>query len=166
VVDTPISLRDLPATVVDLLGLVAGSPFPGRSLASYWHRAPGKVAQAITSPVLSEQINATEFQPEPGSGRGHMRFRMSLVARGHHYIRDSIGTEVLYDLRRDPFEGDNLLGSSHDNQALGVFRKMLFEVLTDNPGSIEVEKAYLEDYKQRLRALIPDSSLPRVAAGN
>ena len=36
VVDSPVSLRDLPATVVDLLGLSAGSPFPGRSLAAYF----------------------------------------------------------------------------------------------------------------------------------
>ena len=36
VVAEPVSLRDLPATVVDLLGLSAGSPFPGHSLAAYW----------------------------------------------------------------------------------------------------------------------------------
>ena len=64
VVDSPVSLRDLPATVVDLLGLSAGSPFPGRSLAAYWHSAPGKVPQGITTPALSEEISATEFQPE------------------------------------------------------------------------------------------------------
>jgi hypothetical protein len=95
-----------------------------------------------------------------------MQFRMSLVARGHHYLRDGMGTEALYDLRRDPFELVNLVGPSYDNQALGLFRKMLLEALTDNPGSIEVEKAYLEAYKQGLHALIPDSSLRRVAAGH
>ncbi len=42
VVYSPVSLRDLPATVVDLLGLSAGSPFPGRSLAAYWESGPGK----------------------------------------------------------------------------------------------------------------------------
>ena len=31
-VDSPVSLRDLPATVVDLLGLSDGSPFPGLPL--------------------------------------------------------------------------------------------------------------------------------------
>jgi arylsulfatase A-like enzyme len=166
VVETPVSLRDLPATVVDLLGLSAGSPFPGRSLAAYWHSAPGKVPQGITSPALSEEINATEFQSVPGRGRGQMRFRMSLVARGHHYFRDGTGTEALYDLRTDPFEMVNLVGSSYDNQALGLFRKMLLEALTDYPGSIEVEKAYLTAYKQGLKALIPASSLGRVAAGH
>ncbi len=42
VVESPVSLRDLPATVVDLLGLSAASPFPGRSLAAYWKRPPGE----------------------------------------------------------------------------------------------------------------------------
>jgi arylsulfatase A-like enzyme len=166
VVETPVSLRDLPATVVELLGLSAGSPFPGHSLAAYWQKAPGTVPEGITTPALSEEINATEFQPEGGSGRGHIRFRMSLVGRGHHYLRDAIGTEALYDLAKDPFERLNLAGSSYDNQAVGVFRKMLLEALTDNPGSTEVEKLYLEAYRQGLRALIPDSSLRRVAAGH
>jgi arylsulfatase A-like enzyme len=166
VVESPVSLRDLPATVVDLLALSAGSPFPGHTLAAYWQSAPGKVPQEITTPALSEEINATEFQPERGGGRGQIRFRMSLVARGHHYLRDAMGTEALYDLSIDPFERANLVGPAYDNQALGVFRKMLLDALTENPGSIEVEKAYLEAYKQGLRALLPDSSLRRVAAGH
>ena len=33
VVSETVSLRDLPATIVDLVGLEAGSPFPGPSLA-------------------------------------------------------------------------------------------------------------------------------------
>jgi hypothetical protein len=124
------------------------------------------VSEGITTPALSEEINATEFQPEGGSSRGHIRFRMSLVARGHHYLRDATGTEALYDLAKDPYERVNLVGSSYDNQSVEVFRTMLLEVLTDNPGSIEVEKLYLEAYRQGLRALIPDSSLRRVAAGH
>src|SRR5262249_54915570 len=41
VVTAPVTLRDLTATVVDLLGLSAGSPFPGRSLAAHWTSTPG-----------------------------------------------------------------------------------------------------------------------------
>ena len=36
VVRETVSLRDLPATIVDLAGLAAGAPFPGRSLARLW----------------------------------------------------------------------------------------------------------------------------------
>ncbi len=91
---------------------------------------------------------------------------MSLVASGHHYIRDGMGAEQLYDLRSDPFERVNLMAPPYGNQAVGVFRRMLLEVLTDNPGSIEVENAYLEPYRQWLKALIQESSPRRVAAGH
>ena len=35
-VKEPVSLRDLAATIVDVVGLQAGSPFPGVSLARFW----------------------------------------------------------------------------------------------------------------------------------
>ena len=46
------------------------------------------------------------------TARGHSGFQMSLVASGHHYFRDGMGAEMLYDLRTDPFERVNLMGSS------------------------------------------------------
>ena len=65
-----------------------------------------------------------------------------------------MGPEQLYDLRTDPFERVNLMASRDGDQAVGAFRRMLLEVLTENPGSIEVEKAYLETYRQWLEALV------------
>jgi arylsulfatase A-like enzyme len=165
VVDSPVSLRDLPATVVDQVGLSAGSPFPGRSLAAYWRLAPTHVPQGITTPALSEQADAIAFQTQPSSGRRNNRFQMSLLSSGQHYLRNGIGTEMLFDLKKDPLERVNLIGSSYGDQAVGVFRRMLLEVLTDNPGSIEVEKAYLEPYRQELDALVQERSPQRVAAG-
>ena len=73
---------------------------------------------------------------------------------------------MLYDLRSDPSEQVNLMGSAYGDQTVGVFRRMLLEVLTDNPGSIEVEETYLETYRQGLKALIQESSAQRVAAGH
>ena len=52
VVPEPVSLRDLPSTVVDLLGLGSPSPFPGRSLARFFR--PGTTASPPADPVLSE----------------------------------------------------------------------------------------------------------------
>ena len=67
VVDSPVSLRDLPATVVDLLGMSAGSPFPGRSLAAYWKLAPG-AGRHKASPALPSQSRRTRprFETQPG----------------------------------------------------------------------------------------------------
>jgi hypothetical protein len=88
---------------------------------------------------------------------------MSLLASGWHYIRDGTGTERLYDLRRDPFERVDLMDSQEGRRAVEEFRRMLLEVLTENPGSIEVEGAYLESYRRGLEALIPEISPRRIA---
>ena len=163
VVGTPVSLRDLPATVVDQAGVSAGSPFPGRSLAAYWKLPPGPVPLGITTPALAEQSGPPAFQAWTRSSLGGGGFQMSLLASGRHYIRDGTGTERLYDLRRDPFERVDLMESPDGRQAVGDFRGMLLEVLTDNPGSIELEGAYLESYRRGLEALVPEGS-PRPVA--
>ena len=163
VVYNPVSLRDLPATVVDLLGLADGSPFPGASLTAYWDQGPGQLAES-TSPALTEQAEAAAFQPQPRPSREHPGFQMSLVAAGHHYIRHGMGLEQLYDLRVDPSERMNLMASSIGGRRVGVFRRMLLEVLTDNPGSAEVEKAYLEPYRKWLEALVQGPSEPVTTA--
>ena len=155
VVDTPVSLRDLPATIVDLLGLSAGSPFPGRSLAAHWWGlAAGRMRPGLASPAFSEQANELAFQPQRTPGQGHPGLQMSLVASGRHYIRDGMGIERLYDLRKDPFELVNLMGSTHGDREAEPFRRMLLEVLTSNPGSIEVENAYMKAFRQGLRSLV------------
>jgi arylsulfatase A-like enzyme len=165
-VDNPVSLRDLPATVVDRLGLSADSPFPGRSLATCWEPAPGQAAPEPTTPALSEQADATSLQPQPSRGPGNGGVQMSLVASGMHYIRNGRGAEQFYDLRIDPYEQTNLIRHGYDEPKVDVFRKMLLKVLDDNPGSVEAENAYLKAYRQRLKALVPgqDATLARTAS--
>jgi arylsulfatase A-like enzyme len=153
VVYDPVSLRDLPATVVDLLDLADGSPFPGRSLTASWSSGP-RPSLENTSPALTEQAEAAAFVTKPHSGREHPGVQMSLVASGHHYIRHGMGLEQLYDLIADPLEQVNLMASSSGEQRVRPFRRQLLEVLTDNPGSVEVEKAYLKAYRKWLEALV------------
>ena len=163
VVNSPVSLRDLPATVVDLLGLSADSPFPGRSLSAYWKLGPGAVAKGLTSPAFSEKLTEPVFELAGGQGRIHPGFQMSLVVCGHHYVRDSLGGEELYDLTTDPYEGVNLAGPSSVYDTVAVFRRMLLDVLTNNPGSLEVEKAYLATYRRWLEDLVRANSSQSVA---
>ncbi len=145
--------------MVDLLGVADGSPFPGGSLTALWDHGPGQLAES-TSPALTEQAEAAAFQAQPRPIREHPGFQMSLVAAGHHYIRHGMGLEQLYDLRVDPSERINLVASSTGGHRVGVFRRMLLDVLTNNPGSAEVEKAYLETYRKWLEALVQDRSEP------
>ncbi|MGO9467280.1 MAG: sulfatase-like hydrolase/transferase [Isosphaeraceae bacterium] len=155
VVDQPVSLRDLPATVVDRLGLSAGSPFPGRSLAAYW--SPAGAALAESTPVLSEHATETAFQqPEAGKSLRRRDVQMSLVARDRHYIRDGFGSEKLYNLSLDPFETVNLAASPEGKQVVEVFRRMLLDVLAQNRGTIAAENAYLVAYRQWLKSIIAE----------
>ncbi len=61
VVPGPVSLRDIPATVVDLLGWRGESPFPGSSLARTWESPgpPGRVKVDLTLAELGPLIEPT-----------------------------------------------------------------------------------------------------------
>ena len=151
-VDSPVSLRDLPATVVDLLGLEADSSFAGRSLAAYWNvPASGRVAPEITTTAFSERVDPTGLGgPTAHLERGN--FQMSIVAQGQHYIRDGLGAERLFDLRTDPFERKNLVKQADGAQRVETYRRMLLDFLAENPASREVERLYLKRYKEELKA--------------
>ena len=64
-VDEFVSLRDLPATVVDVIGLGRGSPFPGRSLARSWADPPTAAppVQAEASPLRACLTQSVRSQP-------------------------------------------------------------------------------------------------------
>lgn len=155
VVFEPVSLRDLPATVVDWLGLGAGSPFPGRSLAAHWPRTEGPTP--ATSPAFSEVVNATAFEPQSRESLSRRGFQMSLVAGGYHYLRDGVGGERLYDLKRDLFELSDVIDSA-DPTVLASLRARLLEVVTAEPGSPTVEEAYLGAFRRWLASLVPDGT--------
>jgi arylsulfatase A-like enzyme len=119
VVAEPVSLRDLPATVVDLLGLGQQTPFPGRSLAALGEgrRPAGPEADL---PILSELTRAPTFV---GKGypatKGPMR---SLVWHDYHYIRNGNGTEELYQTADDPLEEKDIVGTAGARSVLARLR--------------------------------------------
>ena len=66
VVRQTVSLRDLPATIVDLIGLGDGSPFPGRSLARFWADRPAGCPPVEAEAALSELGVAQPVGSQPG----------------------------------------------------------------------------------------------------
>jgi arylsulfatase A-like enzyme len=123
----PVSLRDVPATIVDLLGLGRDAPFPGRSLARSWGVETG-VAGSLSEPLLMESdrpIVLSNEGREPAA-KGPMK---SLVAGGMHYIRSGDGSEELYSLKSDPDERLNVAGSPMAQAALQGFRSTLAAML-------------------------------------
>jgi arylsulfatase A-like enzyme len=131
-VAAPVSLRDLPATVTDLLGLGAESPFPGTSLARYWDTAAPEGPAA--EPVLSEVDEPVKGPANDGRSpvfRGAMK---ALTTDEAVYIRNGDGREELFDLATDPQETRNLAGSAEAGPILQRFRTDLGQLLRGHEG--------------------------------
>jgi arylsulfatase A-like enzyme len=97
----PASLRDLPATIVDLLDIVDGSPFPGTSLRGRWDER-----QLPAQPAYSNlDMMVIDKRTRKPTG---LQLR-SVVGERYHYM-EGIGVPVceLYDLENDPDENYNL----------------------------------------------------------
>jgi arylsulfatase A-like enzyme len=128
VVAQPVSLRELPTTVVDLLGLRRDAPFPGRPLARFWN-APEAVAAPAVEPLLMETgkpLSLTNSGREPVAS-GPMK---ALVAGGLHYIRSGGGREELFSLESDSREQTNLAGAPSAGPTLQSFRAALGSMLS------------------------------------
>lgn len=121
----PVSLRHIPATVAALLGFPS-SPFPGRSLASYWRPDPGFGARAASRPILSEVSRNRRISADEPTTLGDMR---SLVMGRLHYILRGDGHEELYDWFADPDETRNLAASEEGEALVAAFRESLMALV-------------------------------------
>jgi len=131
-IHSPVSLRDVPATIMDLIKLGPTS-FPGNSLSRFWNRGETNVS-IEGEPVLSEVTPAgLTFLPTwyPIT-KGSMN---SLVVGHHHYIENGDGTGELYNFDDDPLEQHNLARSTEGRQLLLTFRAHLRSVLESRPAS-------------------------------
>ena len=107
-----VSLRDLPATIIELAGLGNGSPFPGRSLSTLWSDPPTQSGRRLRHDVLSElpspspAIRVT-VDHQPDVDRWFHWPKVIMV----YILNEGDGTEELYDRREDPRELINRAGS-------------------------------------------------------
>ena len=109
VVAEPVSLRDLPATIVDLLGLSDHAPFPGRSLAPLWstENRPTSPDLSVVRSEAAIRRKTSRNGSRPPALRGPM---VAIVAEGMSYIRNSDDSEELYRLIDDPEQAKDLAG--------------------------------------------------------
>ncbi|MGP0065451.1 MAG: sulfatase-like hydrolase/transferase [Isosphaeraceae bacterium] len=115
-VDVPVTLRDLPATIVDLAGLRDGSCFPGRSMARHW-RSSSESNDDQDDPVISEIVD------DDGKSLAGAKPTRAIVKDHFVYIRLGEGTEQLFDLSSDPGESSDLRHSPAAERALHQFRE-------------------------------------------
>ncbi len=123
-VQEPVTLRDIPATVIGLLGLPDNGLFPGRSLGRYWLE-PGREEPESLDPVLSEISRDTSCIGAPVE-KGDMK---SLVTGDMHYIRNGDGTEEVYDLGHDPAERNDLIQTPRGAEAAAQARHIIEGIL-------------------------------------
>jgi arylsulfatase A-like enzyme len=120
-VKEPVSLRDLPATITDLLGIQSPG-FPGQSLTRFLGSAAAG-GSAGAQPVFSETVTHQERGYPDGLipvGRQY-----SLLSGQFHYLRHEHGTEELYNVQDDPWEQHDLAQLGVDRQILDDFKAQL-----------------------------------------
>jgi arylsulfatase A-like enzyme len=113
VVSQPVSLRDLPETVLELVALPDSARLPGQTLTRFWDPAL-RSQSAVALPLFSE-----------------LRKYFSIVAADKHYIRERSGRELLYDLA-DSNEVLNLAAQGDSTRLLSPFRGILDSIQADS----------------------------------
>jgi arylsulfatase A-like enzyme len=123
-VTEPVSLSDIPATVIDLLGLGPASSIAGQSLAQYWQPRDPAGVHVVAKPLLMETtkpVLLTNEGREPAA-KGPMK---AVIAAGMHYIQMADGSEELYKMNSDIDEKSNLAGEADTLPVLLYFRGVL-----------------------------------------
>ncbi|MCI0460887.1 MAG: sulfatase-like hydrolase/transferase [Gemmataceae bacterium] len=125
-----VSLRELPATVLDLAGLSAPKTFPGRSLARYWTTEAGGTAETpVLCVVFTWGTSSDEDRCSPVA-RGSLA---SIFMEGKYYIRNlGDGSEELYDFANDPQEQNNLVRSAEGQALLPRYREALRRAMAED----------------------------------
>jgi arylsulfatase A-like enzyme len=135
-VSEPVSLRDLAATIVEITGFTAGSPFPGTSLTRFWNGA------TLSSPLDSlSSSNSALAEVVPNNprkldywGLPAERPPLGAVKDGEwSYIRQEEGSqEALFHLSEDAKELRNRAGDPTSESVLLEMRAAL-DRLTGGP---------------------------------
>jgi arylsulfatase A-like enzyme len=127
VIAEAVSLRDLPATIVDVLGLENRSPFPGNSLARYWNGSTRSLGEpGAPQGALSEVVPLDPLNPDPAQ-LVTQPWPLAAMSDGEWtYIRrDGEIREELFHLREDASEQHNLAGDPAHGPTLERMRKAL-----------------------------------------
>jgi len=121
-IDDPVSLRDLPATILDFTDADAPGTFPGTSLARYWQKS--RQRDAVTAqPVFTEVsrgINVPDRYPN-----AHSALRSVWVDKMQYIRRVDTDVEELFSLRNDPDEDRNLVDDAEAKAVLKRCRALL-----------------------------------------
>ncbi|MGH7713754.1 MAG: sulfatase-like hydrolase/transferase, partial [Gemmatimonadaceae bacterium] len=118
-----VSLRDIPITVMDVLGGHDEEQFPGISLLRY---ATGSVSDAEVAEPRMAHLRPNKVWPKSYLDWAIRKSHVFSLASGTlHYIVNASGEEELYDFVRDPWETVDLARDRTTYSALARFRATL-----------------------------------------
>jgi arylsulfatase A-like enzyme len=122
----PVSLRDLPSTILNLVTPKGSSSIPGSSLTRYWSPSDDKPKEA--SAILSEISAPCRVPPDHGRSPVSSGKMQALLEGGKMYIKNlGNGREELYDFESDPNEQTNLVETMEGARLLPEMRRRLEE---------------------------------------
>ena len=124
-----VSIRDIPATVVDALDLPERDLFPGISLLRY---ASGDVSESEAATPRLGHLRPNKFYPAEMDWANREQHRFSVVTGSLQYLINASGAEELYDFVRDPWEEQDLVRDSTYAPALKRFRAVLDSAVPDS----------------------------------
>jgi arylsulfatase A-like enzyme len=135
VVPQVVSLRDLPATIVDLVGQAAGSQFPGHSLADLWRNAHD--TRAAASVAFSELFASSPRKTNHGRSPADRGAMISVAEGDFVYIRnEGDGAEELFNKSDDPHELSNRRGVDALKPVLEQLRGHVVRFRRPDPGGM------------------------------
>jgi arylsulfatase A-like enzyme len=131
-----VSLRDLAATIVEVVGQEAGSPFPGISLARFWKQpapaAPGRPSSAW--PALAELVLLDLHQVDSWGIPQQLPPLRAVLEKDWSYIRRvGDGREELFHLREDAQEQHNRVRDPSAQTTLERMRAALDRLTAGTP---------------------------------
>ena len=124
VVEEPVTLRDLPATVLEAVHAPSSASLPGESLARWWRDGENPEGGA-GSPLIAEVDYAQNLLKTFAISKGDMK---SQVVGGRRYILRGDGHGELFDIRTDPWEQRELSGSAADSSAVAALRAAVMSI--------------------------------------
>jgi arylsulfatase A-like enzyme len=118
--NTPVSLRDIPATIMDLTGISAQSIFPGLSLSRYWEAIDANEEMLYSQTVLKN----------PGVSKYKYSLE-SILYQDFHYIQPYQQDVELYQFKTDPGELRNLANDPGYQEVLARYQVYLKNVRSE-----------------------------------
>lgn len=131
-VTRPVSLRDLPATVMALATGEDGRPFPGAPLTRFL----GDTLPPPEAPVLSEVQQAVRMPDWYPAAHGSLR---ALTDSAYHFIQHADSSHQLFGWEDDPEERHNLYDTAEGRARAAGYLALLQEVGAFRPTWQKVE---------------------------